>query len=108
MSVRPSPAPSPASVMNRGKRFSSPRLVLFLQPGAGTFAAVAGRRVGNAVARNRARRILRAAWREAASEVQETTDIVLLARPTISGASSLDLVPEIRELLLRASAGATA
>ena len=87
--------------MREGSRVPGPRLVLFTQPGAGTFAVVAGRRIGGAVARNRARRILRAAWREAASEVQETTDIVLLARDTITGATSHDLVPEILDLVRR-------
>ena len=51
-------------------------MVLFLTPGSGRFAVVAGRRVGGAVQRNRARRILREAWRQIASQVPPEQDAV--------------------------------
>lgn len=63
---------------------------------------MAGRRVGRAVVRNRARRILRAAWRELAPTVQEGYDVALVARGTIQGARTGDLVTEVEELLSRA------
>ncbi|MEX0991306.1 MAG: ribonuclease P protein component [Actinomycetota bacterium] len=90
--------------MEEGRRVSGPRLVLFWRPGTGAIATIAGRRVGGAVARNRARRILRAAWREAAPDRQEDLDMVLLARNTIVGARSPELVTEIRDLMGRAGA----
>jgi ribonuclease P protein component len=65
-------------------------------------AAVAGRKIGGAVQRNRARRILRAAWREAALRGIEGVDVVLVARPAIRGARTQDLVAEIAELARRA------
>ena len=77
-------------------------MVLFVAPGAGSAAFVAGRRVGGAVLRNRARRILRAAWRELAPRVVEGNDVVLVARATIAGARTHELVSEVEGLLTRA------
>lgn len=77
-------------------------MVLLHAPGTGQVAVVAGRRVGGAVHRNRARRILREAWRRLASGVMEGKDVVLVARPPIRGAGTEDLVIEMTELLRRA------
>jgi ribonuclease P protein component len=77
-------------------------VVVFLAPGSGRVAFVAGRRVGGAVLRNRARRVLRAAWRELAPRVREGFDVALVARGTIRGAKTQDLVAEVDELLSRA------
>ncbi len=78
-------------------------MVVFVAPGSGVVAFVAGRRVGDAVVRNRARRILRAAWRELAPKVREGYDVALVARGTIRGARTPDLVPEVEGLLSRAN-----
>ncbi len=77
-------------------------MVVFVAPGAGTTAFVAGKRVGGAVVRNRARRILRAAWRELASRVVEGFDVAFVARAGIRGAKTQDLVTEMEDLLSRA------
>lgn len=62
---------------------------------------VASRRVGGAVERNRARRILREAWREVAPMVGDGNDVVIVAREAIRGAKTRDLVAEMTELLRR-------
>jgi ribonuclease P protein component len=54
------------------------------------------------VLRNRARRILRAAWRELADEVEDGYDVVVVARAAIVGARTQELVAEVAELLSRA------
>ncbi len=77
-------------------------MVVFVAPGSGNVAFVAGRRVGGAVTRNRARRILRAAWRELAPRVREGYDVAVVARGVIRGAKTRDLVAEMEELLVRA------
>jgi ribonuclease P protein component len=77
-------------------------VVAFVAPGRGQVAFVAGRRVGGAVQRNRARRILRAAWRELAPRVGENNDIAWVARGTIRGCKAQDLLAEMKELLTRA------
>ena len=79
-------------------------MVVFVLPGTGLVAFVAGRRVGGAVSRNRARRILRAAWREFAPWVVDGYDVVLVARASIAGARSNELVAEVEQVLLRAIA----
>jgi ribonuclease P protein component len=76
-------------------------MVLFVAPGSGEFALVAGRKVGSAVERNRARRVLRAALREVAPRGMEGHDIVLVAREAIRGARTQDLIAEMTELLWR-------
>ena len=75
------------------------RVVVFLAPGTGGVAVVAGRRVGGAVQRNRARRILREAWRVIAPQIDEGTDAVLVARAGIRGAKTQDLVAQMTQLL---------
>jgi len=77
-------------------------MVVFVAPGPGTMAFVAGRRVGGAVPRNRARRILKAAWRELAPRVRDGYDLAFVARGAILGSRTQDLVAEMEELLTRA------
>jgi ribonuclease P protein component len=74
-------------------------MVLFLAPGSGDVAYVAGRKIGGAVERNRARRILRAALRRVAPGGVAGHDVVLVAREDIRGARSQDLTAEMGELL---------
>jgi ribonuclease P protein component len=76
-------------------------MVLFVAPGSGGFALVAGRKVGGAVQRNRARRILRAALRQVAPRGVDGHDIVLVAREAIRGARTQDLITEMTQLLGR-------
>ena len=68
-------------------------------PGSGGLAVVASRRIGGAVERNRARRIMRAAWHEARPRSGDAYDVVLVAREAIRGAKTRDLVAEMTELL---------
>jgi ribonuclease P protein component len=75
------------------------RVVVFLAPGTGAAAFIAGRKVGNAVDRNRARRILRASWYQVARGIGNGYDAVLVARTAIRGAKTQDLVAEMTELL---------
>ncbi len=73
-------------------------MVVFVAPGSGEIAVVAARRIGGAVQRNRARRILRAAWHQAAAQTDDR-DVVLVAKRAIRGATTQDLVAEMIELL---------
>jgi ribonuclease P protein component len=47
---------------------------------------VCSRRVGGAVVRNRARRLLKEAWRGLSPRVRDGFDLVVVARPEIRGA----------------------
>ena len=75
-------------------------MIVFVAPGSGETAVVAARRIGGAVQRNRARRILRAAWRQVTPQTDDR-DVVLVAREAIRGATTQDLVTEMTELLDR-------
>jgi len=81
------------------RRSQGDRVVVLLAPGSGSLAVVAARRVGGAVQRNRARRILREAWRHVPPQVRDTSDAVLVAREAIVGAKTQDLVAEMNQLL---------
>ena len=88
-------------MLSEGRAVHGKRLVVFRAPGTGSYALVAGRKVGNAVQRNRARRVMRAAWREVTSDAHQRDDVVIVARAAIAGATSPELVAEIEELLRR-------
>ncbi|MGZ8580101.1 MAG: ribonuclease P protein component [Actinomycetota bacterium] len=88
-------------VLDRARPRRGRRVVLFLAPGYGDWAVVATRRVGGAVERNRAKRILREAWRQVSPQVTGDFDAVLVAREAIRGATTQDLVSEMSELLPR-------
>jgi ribonuclease P protein component len=87
-------------VLDAGKRLRGRRVIVFVAPGSGDIAVVAARRIGGAVQRNRARRILRAAWRQVAAQTDDR-DVVLVANEAIRGATTQDLVAEMTELLQR-------
>ena len=89
----------------RAGRSQGTRVVVFLAPGAGGLAVVAARHIGGAVQRNRARRILREAWRLIDPQIDDASDAVLVAREAIGGATTHDLVAEMEQLL---GAGRTA
>ena len=76
------------------------RVILYVAPDAGGARAgfVASRRVGGAVVRNRARRIMRAAWRAVEPSVREGIVAVFVARETIRGAKAQDVETEMRDL----------
>lgn len=67
--------------------------------GAPRVAVVASRRVGGAVARNRAKRLLREAVRHVA--LQPGTDVVLVARRACADAGFADVHAELLDLAER-------
>ena len=89
-------------ILDGGRSSHGGRVVVFVSPGPGRVAVIAGRKVGKAVQRNRARRVLRAAWPQVAPLAGDS-DAVLVARAGILGAKTQDLVDEMSELLGGAS-----
>lgn len=71
-------------IFGRGKCVPTETVVAYAcrSRAAGKFAVVAGKKVGGAVSRNRAKRVLRAAFREISSEysLKKKTDIIFVAR----------------------------
>ena len=91
--------PAIQRVFRDGRPLHGKRVVLFVAPGSGHSALVAGKKVGGAVQRNRARRVLRAALREIAPAGVEGHDLIVVARETIRNARTQDLIEEMTELL---------
>jgi ribonuclease P protein component len=82
-----------------GKSYAHPLLVLVVQPGEEATLRVgvaAGRTVGVAVKRNRAKRLVREAMRTLIPSLSTGWDILLIARPALVSCS----VFEVREALL--------
>lgn len=65
------------------------------------FGLSTGRKLGTAVARNRARRRIREALRAMAPAFQSGWDVLIIARPAVNDASHQALVGALRRLLHR-------
>jgi len=78
-----------ARVRQQGQRIATGSLIANWQPLAtaahSRLGVVTARRLGNAVARNRARRLLRETFRLHQHELITAVDLVLVARPSIIG-----------------------
>ena len=88
-------------VFRDGQSVHGKRVVLFVAPGSGELALVAGKKIGGAVQRNRARRVLRAALHEVAPRGVDGRDVVVVAREAMRDARTQDLIAEMTELLER-------
>jgi ribonuclease P protein component len=91
-------------VLEDGIRLPQRRVVVYVRPSGPTTRAgfVCARHVGGAVVRNRARRLLREAWRGVAPLVTAGYDIVFMARPQIREANTRELVEEMTRALAAA------
>ena len=92
-------------VKQSGKSFANPLLILIKQPnpnGTIQIGITAGKAVGNAVLRNRAKRRIRASLNSFLSNLQPGWDLVFLARKPISNATYLELMEAEKQLLNRA------
>jgi ribonuclease P protein component len=70
-------------VRKRGRSWTTPYLVLVSQPNRlehNRYGFAVGRRVGNAVARNRVKRWMREATRKRHPELRQGFDVILIAR----------------------------
>lgn len=63
---------------------------------------VAGRRVGGAVVRNRAKRVMRAAIRPLLEKLGPNYDLLLVARPAMRDAKSTQVAEALERLLQKA------
>lgn len=93
-------------VYDEGKSWSHPLLVLIVRPNDYGFSRVgvtASRGVGSAVARNRAKRLLREAARHLYPEFESKGwDVMLVARPRVVQAAEMEVEQALNQLLKRA------
>lgn len=92
-------------VRRLGKSFAHPLIVLFTLPNDGQitrFGIVAGRTVGKAVQRNRAKRLIREALRPFLPQIRPGWDMIIYARKSMAQASLQQTRQALLELLKRA------
>ena len=95
-----------ARAKTQGKRVHSGCLIanwLTLPAGSPTrLGVITARKVGGAVARTRARRLLREAFRLHQLELTQPVDLVLVAQPSIAGKAFVDVERDFLGALRRA------
>ncbi|UCF28219.1 MAG: ribonuclease P protein component [Chloroflexota bacterium] len=93
-------------VRRLGKSYAHPFIVLIALPNEldkSRFAVAAGRSIGKAVQRNKAKRILRETLRSLIPTIESGWDIVLLARKPISNAGYQQVQAALSTLLSQAN-----
>jgi ribonuclease P protein component len=91
-------------VRRTGTSYAHPLVVLIVSHGdhpVTRFGISAGRSLGGAVQRNRAKRLLREAIRHRLADVHPGWDAVLVARAPILGASWKDIESGVSQLLFK-------
>jgi ribonuclease P protein component len=92
-------------VRRSGKSYAHPLVVLIVQKneqGKGRVGVAAGRTAGNAVQRNRAKRLLREAMRTYLTSLASGLDVILVARAGLASATLTDTRSALLNLLQRA------
>lgn len=90
---------------HRGKSFVSPYLVAYCfkkKYGGIKMGITSGKKIGNAVTRNRCRRIIREAYRSIYPELQGNWDIIFVARSATVYKKSTDIAVVMRKQLKQA------
>ena len=92
---------------NRGKVFVTPFAVIYLnknRTGDIRLGITAGKKVGKAVQRNRAKRVITAAFRSVFPKIQDGLDFVIVARTRILKVKSTDFAIVLENAFLSAGA----
>ena len=86
----------------KGKSFVSPFFVIYItknRRGGIRLGITAGKKIGGAVKRNRAKRVITAAFRECLPEIHEGYDFVIVARTRILDIKSTAAAASMKKLL---------
>ncbi len=86
----------------RGKCVRFPEVVVYInrnRTGEVRYGITSSKKIGNAVTRNRARRVIRAAFFSSDVPVKRGFDLVFVARSSTAACKSTELVPRIQKAL---------
>ncbi len=88
----------------KGKSIVTPYFVIYLfrnkrQPGVTRYGITTGKKIGNAVTRNRARRVLRAAFVSLESRVPSGYEVILVARGRTAQSKSTRVAEAMQKAL---------
>lgn len=89
-------------IFKKGCSFANPAFICYYKENRNRsrFAVVAGKKVGNAVKRNRAKRVIRAALRDIIPEIKNNYDIIFIARQSTLLYKSSDVFKMMEKSLL--------
>jgi len=92
-------------IYNRGKSFVTPLVVMYVlknRTGEVRVGITTSKKIGNAVQRNRSRRIIHEAFREIGPKIVKGWDIVLVARGKTPYVKSTNILPHLETQLKKA------
>lgn len=95
-------------VRRSGESYAHPLFILIIKAGKdpiSQFAVTAGRSVGKAVQRNRAKRLLRAALQDVIQDIQPGYQGILIARKPLLDANFQEISQALKSLLHEAGIG---
>lgn len=95
-------------MFKKGRRFDGPLFLVVLAPTTAPTSRLGlavGRRVGNAVVRNRVKRLLREAFRQSVEAAALQRDIVIVAKPGLAERTFGEIRNELGARLARALPG---
>lgn len=93
-----------SAIYNKGKSVGDKYVVLFYRKNNLPYnrtAFLASKKVGNSVARNRARRLMKESYRELKTDLRSGYDFILIARTTISDVKCQDVRKSMKSAFIR-------
>jgi ribonuclease P protein component len=91
------------SLSRWGKKFYGPHFLIITKPnerGEARLGVTVSSKVGNAVVRNRVKRLLRECFRRHRHQIAPSQDVLIIARQDAANLSGHQIESEIREILI--------
>ena len=89
-------------IFSEGKSYSDGKILLIVAEGSGRVAFAAGKKIGSAPVRNRAKRLLRECVRQTKENISEKADVILMARAGIVGKKLGEVLESFEKLRKKA------